>query len=61
MTLNDHFLRGGMSFPEVVKIVICHFVIFEKKRGCQTSIYLYIIIYKYIGVISHFQKFKMTK
>ena len=33
-----------LSFPEVVKIVICHFVIFEKKRGCQTSIYLYIYI-----------------
>ena len=30
---------------DVVKIVICHFVIFKKKKGCQTSIYLYI---KYI-------------
>ncbi len=38
MTLNDHlYLQMGV-FPEVVKIVICHFVIFEKKRGCQTSI-----------------------
>ena len=30
--------EGVMSFPEVVNIVICHFVIFEKKGGCQTSI-----------------------